>query len=134
MKGLMFLGVIVAAILIVALNPHLAADQIISWVKQNPKYASAPELLYDTGRACEFLTDTDTATEVFNFLYQQYPDKSEFCAPAMYYCGEMKVDSSYLKVFKMQSIPYLQIVLDQYADQTEWAAKAQALMNQVNGK
>lgn len=133
MKGLIFLGVFVAGILVVALNPHLASDQVISWVKQNPKDPSAPEYLYDTGRVCQFLTDTDTATVVYNFLYQQYPDKSEFCAPAMYYCAEMKVDSSYIKVFKMQALPYLQIILDQYADQPDWVAKAQTLMNQVNG-
>jgi hypothetical protein len=133
MKALIFLGVLVAAILVVALNPHLASDQVINWAKQNPKDPSAPEYLYDAGRVCQFLTDTDTATEVYNFLYQTYPDQSAFCAPAMYYCGEMKVDSSYIKVFKMQAIPYLQIILDQYQDQPDWVAKAQTLMNQVNG-
>jgi hypothetical protein len=34
----------------------------------------------------------------------------------------------------MQALPYLQIILDQYSDQPEWVAKAQALMNEVNGK
>jgi hypothetical protein len=134
MKGLIFLGVLVAALLVVALNPHLAADQIVNWVKQNPTYPSAPELLFDTGRVCQFLTDGDAAIVVYNDLYQQYPDKSEFCAPAMYHCGEIKADSGYIKVFRMQALPYLQIILDQYADQPEWVAKAQALMNEVNGK
>ncbi|HXL72565.1 MAG TPA: hypothetical protein VN963_02970 [bacterium] len=134
MKGLIFLGVLAAGILVVALNPHLAADQVMNWVKQNPKYPSAPDLLYDTGRMCQFLTDGDTAIEVYNDLYQSYPDKAALCAPAMYYCGEIKADSGYIKVFRLQAVPYLQIILDQYSDQAEWVAKAQTLMNEVNSR
>jgi hypothetical protein len=116
MKGLIFLGVLIAGLLVVALNPHLAADQVVNWVKQNPKYSSAPELLYDTGRMCQFLTDGDTAIAVYNDLYQSYPENAALCAPAMYYCGEIKADSGYIKVFRMQALPYLQIILDQYSD------------------
>src|SRR6202789_3690521 len=97
MKGLIFLGVLVAALLVVGLNPHLAADPIMNWVKQNPKYPSAPELLFDTGRVCQFLTDGDTAIVVYNDLYQQYPTEDAFCAEAMYHCGEIKADSGYIK-------------------------------------
>ena len=134
MKGLIFLGVLVAGILVLALNPHLAADQIMDWVKQNPKYPSAPDLLYDTGRMCQFLTDGDTAIAVYNDLYQSYPDNAALCAPALYYCGQIKADSGYIKVFRMQALPYLQIILDQYSEQVEWVTKAQALMNEVNAR
>lgn len=134
MKGLMFLGVLIAGILVLALNPHLFADQIVDWVKQNPKYPSAADLLYDTGRLCQFLQDGDTAIVVYNDLYQSYPDKADLCAPALYYCGQIKADSGYIKVFRMQAIPYLQIILDQYSDQTEWVTKAQALINEVNSR
>jgi hypothetical protein len=132
MKGLIILGVLAAGILIVALNPHLLADQVVNWAKQNPKDTSAPDILFDTGRLCQYLTDGDTAIVVYNYLYQTYPDKAALCAPAMYYCGEIKADSGYIKVFRMQALPYLQIILDQYSDQAEWVVKAQALINEVN--
>ncbi len=127
----MILGILIVGILVLALNPHLAADQVVNWVKQNPKDASAPDLLYDTGRICQFLQDGDTAIEVYNDLYQQYPDKGELCAAALYYCGEIEAAAD-IKVYRLQAVPYLQIILDQYSDQTAWAVKAQALINQVN--
>jgi hypothetical protein len=133
MKGLIFLGVLIAALLIVALNPRVLADQVVSWVKQNPDYASAPELLLDTGNVCKFLQADDTAIEVYNDLYQQYPKQAAFCAEALYDCGKIKADSSYLKGVRVQALPYLQIILDQYPDQVDWVLKAQQLMNEVNG-
>lgn len=131
MKSLIFLGVLIAGILVLVLDPHLAADQVVSWVKQNPKYPSAPDLLYDTGRMCQFLQDGDTAIAVYNDLYQQYPDKGELCAAALYYCGEIESGAD-IKAYRLQAVPYLQIILDQYSDQTAWVVKAQALMTQVN--
>lgn len=128
----MILGVLVAGLLVLALNPHLVADQVMDWAKQNVKDPSVPDILFDTGRACQFLQDGDTAIVMYNYLYQTYPDKADLCAPAMYYCGQIKADSGYIKVFRMQALPYLQIILDQYSDQAEWVSKAQALMSEVN--
>lgn len=132
LKPLIFLAVLVGVILTVALNPHLVADRVVTWAQQNQSNPNVPEILYDTGRACEFLTDGDTAIRVFNYLYQTYPDNAALCAPAMYYCGRIIADSSYLKGIRTQAIPYLQIVIDQYPKQDDWADKAQALIDEVN--
>ncbi len=78
------------------------------------------------------LTDTDTATRVFSYIYQTYPDNAVFSAPAMYYCGRMKADSSYLKGIRAQAIPFLQIVIDQYPTQEEWVTKSKQLIDEVN--
>src|SRR5579862_3242791 len=96
LKILIFIAVLVGGILVVALNPYLVANQVLSWAKQNPANVNAPEYIYDMGRFCETLTDGDTAIQMFTYLYQTYPDNTALCAPAMYYCGKIKADSSYL--------------------------------------
>jgi hypothetical protein len=133
MKGLAILGILVAVLVVIVINPSMVAHPVLDWAKQNPQVESAPEVVFDTARFCQFLTDGDTAIELYEYLYQKYPDNKALCAPAMYYCGQIKQESGYIKVIRMQAIPYLQIVLDQYSDQAQWVAKAQQLMSEVNG-
>jgi hypothetical protein len=132
MKGLIILAVLLGAVLVVCLNPHLVADQVLTWAQQNAADPKTPEILFDTARSCEMLTDTDTATRVFTYIYQTYPDNAAFSAPAMYYCGKMKADSSYLKGIRAQAIPFLQIVIDQYPTQEEWVTKSKQLIDEVS--
>jgi hypothetical protein len=134
MKGFLYIGILLAAIIVVVINPSLVADQVLNWAKQNPQNQYTPEVLFDTARACQLLTDGDTAIKLYNYLYQQYPEKADLCAPAMYYCGEIKEEAGYIKVIRMEAVPYLQIVLDQYPDQMKWVVKARQLMSEVNGE
>ncbi len=131
LKFMIFIAVVIGAVLVVVLNPHLVADQVLTWAQQNQSDPNVPEIIYDTGRACEFLTDGDTAIRMFNYLYQTYPDNAALCAPALYYCGRIKADASYLKGLRVQAIPYLQTVIDQYPKQDDWASKAQSLIDEV---
>ena len=126
-------GIIVVVVLFVlVLNPTFIANQTIEWVKANPKNEDAPKILFYVGRGCDLTGNGEKAVTLFWFLYQQYPEKGELCAPALYYCGRIKAEGSYVKAYRMQAIQYLQIVLSQYVDQAEWQAKAKDLLNEVN--
>ncbi len=109
------------------------ADKVLDYAKQNPKYVNTPDYVYQAGRLCEILQGDDAALELYNYLYVTYPDNAALCAPAMYYSGKIKAEASYLKVFRVQALPFLQIVLDQYPDQLEWNVKAKQLMTEVTG-
>ena len=127
-------GILVVGLLIVALNPNLIADQVLNWAKQNPLNENTPQVIFDTGRVCEFLTDGDSAIEMFSYLHDQYPKNAALCAPAMYYAGKIKAESSYIKVIRMQAVPFLQTVLDEYSDLEDWYAKSKQLMSEVTGE
>jgi hypothetical protein len=133
MKGLIFLAVLVAGVAVLAMNPGFIADKVLEFAKQNPTYANTPDYIYDGGRACQILQGDDAALELYDYLYKNFPNNAALCAPAMYYSGKIKAESSYLKVFRVMALPYLQIVLDQYPDQLEWNVKAKQLMSEVNG-
>lgn len=133
MKGLAIFGALMAVLVVIVISPSVVAHPVLSWAKQNPQVESAPEILFDTARFCQLVTDGDTAIELYSYLYQQYPNNAALCAPAMYYCGEIKREAGYIKVIRMEALPYLQIVLDQYPDQQKWVVKAQQLMSEVNG-
>ena len=131
MKGIIILAVLIGGILVVTLNPHLVADQVLDWAQQNTTNVNTPEILFDTAHACQTLQDGDTAIRVYNYLYQQYPDNAVLCAQAMYYCGKIKADSSYLKGIRVQALPFLDIVINEYSKQQEWADKSQQLKDEV---
>ncbi|HTA76394.1 MAG TPA: hypothetical protein VK791_04490 [bacterium] len=133
MKKYVIGGIFIVGILVLALNPNIVADQVVKWAKQNVANPDTPEIVYNTGRICGYLQDDDTAIGMFNYLYETYPDNAALCAPAMYYAGKIKADNSYVKVFRMQAVPFLQIVIDQYPD-SEWAPKAKQLMYEVTGE
>jgi hypothetical protein len=132
MKVFILGAVLFGIIGVLALNPYLIANQIVDWAQQNPKADNVAEILFNTGRTCQFLTDGDTAIAVYNDLYTQFPDREDLCAPAMYYCGQIKMDSSYVKAIRVQALPFFQIVVDQYSDQTDWYKKAQQGILEVN--
>ena len=132
MKKLIAGIVVVIVLFVLVLNPTFIASQTIEWVKANPKNENAPNLLFYVGRGCDLTGNGEKAVELFWFLYQQYPENAKLCAPALYYCGRIKADGSYVKAYRMQAIQYLQIVMSQYADQTEWQAKSKDLLSEVN--
>lgn len=131
MKGLLVGAVILIVLFIIGLNSSLIGDQALSWAKANPKDPNAPQVLYDAGRWCDIMGSDNKAVALYWFLYQQYPQNAELCAPALYNCGKILANSSYIVGIRQQAIPYLQIVLTQYQDQEEWKTKSKQLLDEV---
>ncbi len=119
-------------IFIVVLNTSMVADQFTSWVAANPKDPSAPDVLYDTARWCDLLGSDDKASAVYLQLYQQYPERADLCAPALYHVASNLANGTYIVGIKKQALPYLDIIMDQYSSQEEWQAKAKQLYDEVN--
>jgi len=124
------LGLIVLFIL--AMNSSILADQAVNWVTEHPKDPDAPLVLYRAGRWCNIMGSGDRAVEIYQKLYEMYPERSDLCAPAMYYCAEIKSDSSTVVAIRKQAIPFLEIVATQYASEEEWRVKAKKLSDEVN--
>ena len=132
MKKLVIGALVLIAIFVVVLNTGLVADQALDWVKQNPKDADAPLVLYRTARWCDIMGNGDRANAIYLQLYQQYPEKGELCAPALYYVAENIASSTYAVGVKRQALPYLDIIANQYSNQDEWRTKAKQLYDEVN--
>ncbi len=132
MKKIIYGALALIAIFILVLNSSILADQAVNWVKDNPKDPDAPLVLYRAGRWCNIMGDGDTAIAIYQKLYDQYPEKSDLCAPAMYYSGEIKSDASNIVALRKQAIPYLEIVVNQYSTEGDWGTKAKKLLDEVN--
>lgn len=132
MKKLMYGALAVIVFFILVMNSSILADQAVDWVKDHPKDPDAPLVLFRAGRWCNLLGDGEKAIEIYQELYQEFPEKSEFCAPAMYYCGEIKSDESNIVALRKQALPFLEIVTTQYASEDEWREKAKKLYDEVN--
>jgi hypothetical protein len=65
-------------------------------------------------------------------LYQQYPERGDLCAPALYYTAKDKANGSYIVGIKRQALDYLNILFNQYSGQTEWCTKGKQLYDEVN--
>ncbi len=74
----------------------------------------------------------DRALEIYDQLYQQYPEKSELVAPALFYSAQIKANASNIVGLRRQALPYLDILLSQYSTQEEWRVKAKQLYDEVN--
>lgn len=131
LKKLIYVAIALIVIFVLVINSSILADQAVNWVKDHPKDPSAPEVLYRAGRWCNILGDGAKAMAIYDQLYQQYPEAVEYAAPAVYYSAEIRADASYNKGVRMQAIPYLDIVINQYPT-TEWASKAKQLRDEVN--
>lgn len=132
MKKLMVGAGILILIFIVVLNTGMVADQAVAWVAANPKDPSAPDVLYRTARWCDLLGSDDKAAVVYLQLYQQYPERADLCAPALYHVAYNLAEGSYIVGIKKQAIPYLETIMNQYSSQEEWQAKAKQLYDEVS--
>jgi hypothetical protein len=132
MKKLIWGAVALIVLFVLALNSSILSDQAVAWVKANPKDPSAPLVLYRAGRWCDIMGSGDKALEIYELLYQQYPEKGELCAPALYYSAEIKANGSDILGLRKQALPYLDILLNQYSSQEEWRTKGKQLYDEVN--
>ncbi|HJT23381.1 MAG TPA: hypothetical protein VJ873_02315 [bacterium] len=127
--------IVVVAILIVAfvivLNSGMVADQVVGWVNTNAKDPSAPDVLYRTARWCDIMGNDDKAAQLYWMLYQQYPERADLCAPALYYTAYDKANGTYILGIKKQALQYLTILLSQYSGQTDWCTKGKQLQDEV---
>jgi hypothetical protein len=128
MKKLGFFVLLLFCLFFVALNTSMISDQAMDWVKNHPKDSNAPEVLYRTARWCDLLGDNKRAVDVYSELYQRYPERGDYCAPALYYLAKIMVDTTSSKI---RAKPYLETIMTQYASETEWNSKAKVLYDEV---
>ena len=131
MKKIFLIAGALILVFVLVLNTSLVADEALAWVAANPKDSSAPDVLYDMGRWCDLMGNTDKAREIYLQLYKQYPERADLCAPALYHVAYNFANGTYIVVIKKQALPYLDIVLNQYSTQTDWQAKAKQLDDEV---
>src|SRR5258708_33447473 len=97
MKKLIAVIIVLVVLFVLVLNPTFIANQTMDWAAANPKDENTPKILYYVGRGCDLTGNGEKAVSLFWLLYQQYPEKSELCAPALYYCGRIKANGSYVR-------------------------------------
>jgi len=129
---MIYAAIALIAIFILVLNSSIIADQMVNWANANPKDPDAPLMMYRAGRYCNVMGDDNRAIEIYTQLQQQYPERGELVAPAMYYCGEIKANGSNILAYRKQAVPYLETVINEYPSQTEWGTKAKKLLDEVN--
>ncbi len=132
MRNLIVGVVLLGIIFIVVLNSGMVADQAVGWVKDHPTDPDAPDILYKTARWCDVLGNDDKAQALYWMLYQQYPERGELCAPAMYYTAYDKFNDTDIVGVKKQAQTYLDILFNQYSGQTEWCSKGKQIQDEVN--
>ena len=131
-RNLVIVVVILIVAFIVVLNSGMVADQVVGWVNSNSKDPSAPDVLYKAARWCDIMGNDDKAAQLYGMLYQQYPERADLVAPALYYEAYDKVNGTYILGIKKQALPILDILLNQYSDQAKWCTKGKALQDEVN--
>lgn len=131
-RNLIIAVVVLVVVFVVVLNTGMVADQVVGWVNSNPKEPNAPDVLYDTARWCDIMGSDDKAAQLYWMLYQQYPQRADIVAPALYYTAYDKANGTYIVGIKKQALTYLDILLNQYSGQTEWCTKGKALQDEVN--
>lgn len=131
-RNLVIVMVILIVGFLVVLNSGMVADQVVGWVNSNAKDPSAPDVLYKAARWCDMMGNDDKAAQLYWMLYQQYPERADLCAPALYYTAFDKVNGTYIIGIKKQAITYLDILLNQYSGQTDWCTKGKQLEDEVN--
>jgi hypothetical protein len=132
-KKMIYGAIALILLFVLVLNSSILANQVVAWADANPKDPDAPLMLYRAGRYCNVMGDDNRALEIYEHLYQEYPERAELCAPAMYYSGEIKANgSNNILAYKKQALPFLDIVVNQYSSQEEWRTKAKKLYDEVN--
>jgi len=132
MKKLVIGALVLIGLFVLVLNTGLVADQALDWVKANPKDPQAPVVLYRTARWCDVMGSDERANAVYLQLYQQYPEKGELCAPALFYVAQNISNASYNVGVRKQALPYLEIIINDYSSQEEWRTKAKQLYDEVS--
>ena len=132
MKKLIYWVIALMVLFILALNSSILANQAVAWVKENPKDPDAPIVLFRAGRWCDLLGDNSRALEIYWELYQEYPEKADLCAEALFNSAQIKNNASNVVGLRKQALPYLDIILNQYSTQEEWRAAAKKLYDEVN--
>ena len=112
MKKLIWGAVALIVLFILALNSSILADQALAWVKANPKDPDAPAMLYRAGRWCDLMGNDEKAIQIYQQLVDQYPEKGELCAPALYYAASLKANGSNILALRKQALPYLDRCID----------------------
>ena len=131
MKKLLIAAVAIIAVFIFILNSSFLSDQATAWVKEHPKDPNSADVLYDVGRWCDLTGDNDKAIELYTLLYHQYPERGDLCAPGLYHCAAIKANGSYIRVIRLEAIPYLETIINQYPNQDDWGTKAKQLYDEV---
>lgn len=129
MKKLIVAAILVIALFFVALNTSMLAEQATAWVKEHPKDPNAPVLLFRAARWCDILGDNNKAQEVYMSIYKQYPERSDLCPAALYYCAQIQADATSAR---KQANTYLEIIMKEYPNAGEWSTKAKQLYDEVN--
>lgn len=132
MKKLIYAAIALIIIFVLVLNSSILADQAVEWVKKNPKDPEAALVLYRAGRWCDILGSGDRALEIYWQLYEQYPERGDLCAPALYYSAEYKANSSNIVALRRDALKYIDILTNEYSTQEEWRVKAKKLFDEVN--
>src|SRR6516164_246446 len=103
-RNLIIVVAILIVVFIIVLNSGMVADQVVGWVNANSKDPNAPDVLYRTARWCDTMGNDGKAAELYWMLYQQYPDRADLCAPALYYTAYDKVNGTYILGLKKQAL------------------------------
>ncbi len=125
-------ALLLVAVFLVVLNTGMVADQAVNWVKENPKDPGAPTVLFRTARWCDIMGNDERASGLYLQLYQQYPERGDLCAPALYHVAENIANSTYTLGVRKQALPYLETIINEYSNQEEWRTKAKQLYDEVN--
>ena len=132
MKKLIWGAIALIVLFILALNSSILADQALAWVKANPKDPDAAVVLFRAGRWCDLMGNDEKAIQIYQQLYDQYPEKGELCAPALYYAASIRANGSNILALRKQALPFLDILLNQYSNQEEWRTKGKQLFDEVS--
>ena len=132
MQKLIAAAVVLIVTAVLLLNPSIEAGWALSWVTANAKDPQAPEVLYRAARWCDLLGDSDTANSLYIKLHDQYPQRGDLCAPALYYLAYGMANSTYVVGLKKGALPYLQEMLSEYPGQEEWQSKGKKLYDEVS--
>jgi hypothetical protein len=132
MKKLIWIVICLIIIFAIALNSSMIAEQGRAWVQAHPKDPNASEVLYRTARWCDLMGDDDKAIQVYWQLYQEYPERGDLCAPALYHCAYIKANGSSILGIRKEALQYTDIIIKQYSGQGDWATKAKVLSDEVN--
>lgn len=131
-KNLVIVIAILLVVFIVVVNCGMVADQVVGWVNNNSKDPNAPDVLYRTARWCDIMGNDTKAAQLYWMLYQQYPERADIVAPALYYTAYDKINGTYILGLKKQALTYLDILLNQYSGQSDWCTKGKQLEDEVN--
>ena len=132
LKKVVITAIACIILLILLLNSSILADQAVAWVTKNPKDPEAALVLFRAGRWCDTMGDNDRAQVIYWQLDEQYPERADLVAPALFYSADILANGSNILGLRKQANPILEIIMNQYSSQQEWSTKAKKLFDEVN--